>query len=85
MQNYELKGLRSILISRLLPHIGPLAHVIVDEAISTLKDKNNDNVKLSAIHIVAVLRQLHAELPSSVDSDAVISGLREELLLTHKI
>ncbi len=81
MENYELKGLESILVSRLLIHMGPLAHMVVRDVIKPLEEKGTE--KLSSIHIVSVLRQLHGLLPTAINRDEVIDELRNELLANN--
>ena len=78
MEQYELEGLRSAIVSRLVRDVGPLANVIVDELIESINVDKSE--RLSPMHIVAVIRQLQNALPTSVDKESLIKDLRNELL-----
>lgn len=75
----QLDALRALIADRLLPHVGPLAWVLVDEAIQPIAS-HSEAGRLSSPHIVALLRRLHASLPHSIERDAVINQLRQEIL-----
>lgn len=77
--NLQLDSLRAFLADRLLSYVGPLAWVLVDEAIQPIA-AHAEAGRLSSPHIVALLRRLHASLPHTIDRDAVINRLRQELL-----
>lgn len=61
---YQLKSLQAMLADRLLTHVGRLAWVLVDEAMQPLYAQQ-DADRLASPHIVALLRRLHAAMPSS--------------------
>jgi hypothetical protein len=79
--NIQLDSLRSFVADRLLQHVGPLAWVLVDEALQPLLS-HSEAGRLSSPHVIALLRRLHASLPHSIDRDALIGQLRQELLAT---
>lgn len=75
----QVDALRAHVADRLLPHVGPIAWVLVDEALQPFAG-HADIGRLSSPHIVSVLRRLHAALPHSIDRESVIGQLRHELL-----
>lgn len=76
---FQIHALRSVIADRLLPHVGPLAWVLVDEAFQPLISRATRD-RLTSLHIVAILRQLHASLPTSIDRDGLINQLRQDIL-----
>ena len=74
----ELESLRSILISKLVVHVGPIAHILVRDATKSLEGQRSE--RISIVHIIAVLRQLQTLLPDSVDSDRIVTELRAQLI-----
>jgi len=78
MFQYEVTGLKSIITSQLIEHVGPIAVVLVSEAVESLS--LNEEEKLSAPHIIAILRQIHSQLPFSIDKSKIMRKIRDEIL-----
>ena len=74
----SLKEINSVIVTNLLPVVGPLAHLMAKESLAPILKMNRDTI--STPHIISALRILHGLLPESVDRKGVIKAIRNELL-----